>query len=88
MCLSRSGAAQHQRLEPRVQHERRDRVDELHLEQLDGADLGERRRQLLRSRRSTCCRSCVELAAGKELRLRRVEVLGQQRDLRQSSRHA
>ena len=35
------GRAQHQRLQARVQHERRDRVDELHLEQLDRRDLGE-----------------------------------------------
>ena len=36
------GRAQHQRLEPRVEHERRDRVDELRLEQLDRRHLGER----------------------------------------------
>ena len=33
--------AQHQRLEARVEHERRDGVDELHLEQLDRRHLGE-----------------------------------------------
>ena len=33
MCLSRSGRAQHQRLEPGVEDERRDGVDQLHLQQ-------------------------------------------------------
>ena len=36
MCLSRFRRAEHQRLQPRVEDERRDGVDELHLEQLDG----------------------------------------------------
>ena len=35
------GRAQHQRLEPRVEHERRDRVHQLGLEQLDRRHLGE-----------------------------------------------
>ena len=39
MCLSRSGVRSHQRFQPRVEDERRDRVDELHLEHLDGRDL-------------------------------------------------
>ncbi len=34
---------QHQRLEPRVEHERGDGVDEVDLEELDRGDLGERR---------------------------------------------
>ncbi len=34
MCLSRSGVAQHQRLQARVQDVRRDGVDQLHFEQL------------------------------------------------------
>ena len=41
MCLSRFGRAQHQRLQPRVEHERGDGVDELGLEELDGRHLGE-----------------------------------------------
>ena len=41
MCLSRCGGAQHQRLQARVEHERRDGVDELGLEQLDRRHLGE-----------------------------------------------
>ena len=48
MCLSRFVGAQHQRLQARVEHERRDRVDELRLEELD-------RRA---PRRGACATSC------------------------------
>ena len=41
MCLSRFGGAQHQRLEARVEDERRDGVHELHFEQLDRRDFGQ-----------------------------------------------
>ena len=57
MCLSRVRGPQHQRLEPRVDDEGRDRIHELHLQQLD-------RRTLPRAAAATSCARADRPAAG------------------------
>ena len=84
MCLSRSGRAQHQRLQARVQHERRDRVHELCLEQLDRRDLVEEQTPRVPLAQVDLLQVLVEPALGEQIL--RAEIVGQQRDLRQLGR--
>ena len=67
MCLSRSGVLQHERLQARVEHERRDRVDELRLEQLDRRDLGEQQPPRVAVAQVDLLQVLVERALGEEI---------------------
>ena len=69
MCLSRSAVAQHQRLQPRVEHERRHGVDELRLEQLDGRDLGEQEPPRVPVAEVDLLQVLVEVALGEQVPL-------------------
>ena len=85
MCLSAVGHAQHQRLEPRVEHERRDRVDELHLEQLHRRDLGEQQPPRVALAQVDLLQVLVEPALGEQVAAA-ASVLGEQRRLRELGR--
>ena len=76
------GRAQHQRLEPGVEDERGDGVDELGLEQLDGRHLGERQPPGVPAAQVDLLQVLVEPAAGEEVAAVLL-LLGQQPDLRQ-----
>ena len=86
MCLSRSGRAQHQRLQARVEDERRDGVDELRLEQLDRRTSASSSRQELRVAQVDLLQVLVEPALGEEVAAAPASVLGQQRHLRELAR--
>jgi hypothetical protein len=75
MCLSRPpGGAQHQRLQAGVEHEGRDRVDQLHLEQLDRATSAGQAPAVAPAQ-VDLLQVLVELAFGKDA-LRAQQVLG------------
>ena len=80
MCLSRVGRAEHQRLEPRVEQERRDRVDQLHLEHLDRRHVGEQHPPRVPVAQIDLLQILIELAGGEELGAR-LQLLGEQRHL-------
>ena len=63
------GRAQHQRLQARVQDERRDGVHELSLEQLDRRDLGQQEPPRVPLAKVDLLQVLVETALGKELAL-------------------
>ncbi len=67
MCLSRSGRLQHQRLQARVEDERRDGVDELRLEQLHRRDLGEQEAPRVAVAQVDLLQVLVEPAGGEEV---------------------
>ncbi len=76
------GRAQHQRLEARVQDERRDRVHELDLEELDRRDLGQQEPPASSGRGGRPAADPGRAALGEELAARD-EVLRQERHLRE-----
>ena len=63
------GRAEHERLQPRVQDERRDRVDELRLEQLDRRDLVEQEPPRVPLAQVDLLEILVEAALGEEVAL-------------------
>ena len=75
------GRAPHQRLQAGVQHERRDGVDELRLEQLDGRHLVEQQAPRVALAQVDLLQILVELPFGEEIL--RTEVVGQESHLRQ-----
>ena len=85
MCLSRSAVAQHQRLQPRVEHERRHGVDELRLEQLDRRHLGEQEPPRVPVAEIDLLQVLVELALGEQVPLIR-RLLGEEAHLREIGR--
>ncbi len=74
--------AQHQRLEPRVEQERCDGVDQLHFEHLDGRHVGEQHPPRVPIAQIDLLQILIELAGGEEVSARD-QLLGQQRHLRQ-----
>ena len=82
MCLSRSGVREHQRLQPRIEQEGRDGVDELHLEQLHGRHVGEQHAPGVALAQIDLLQILIESPLREEMR-RGLVVLGQQRHLRQ-----
>ena len=81
------GRAQHQRLEPRVDDERRDGVDQLHLQQLHRRHLGQQQPPRVAAAQVHLLQVLVELPLREEVALR-LALVGQQRDLRQLRRRA
>ena len=74
--------AQHQRLEPRVEHERRDRVDQLHLKQFDRRNFVQQQAPRVAFAQVDLLQVGVEQAFGEQVRLCK-QFLGHQRHLRQ-----
>ena len=85
MCLSRSAVCEHQRLQPRVEHERRDGVDELRLEQLDRRDLGEQEAPRVPVAEVDLLQVLVEVPLGEEMSLIG-RLLGEEAHLREVGR--
>ena len=79
------GCRQHQRLEPRVEQERGDRVDELRLEQLDRRDLREQEPPRVPLAQIDLLEIGVERAGGEEP-VAAGQILGEQRHLRELGR--
>ena len=80
-CYVALRRGEHQRLEAGVEHERRHGVDQLDLEQLDRADLGERQSPRVPAAQIDLLQVLVETPFGEELRVG-VVILRQERDLR------
>ena len=76
------GSAQHERLEPRVEQEGRDGVDELHLEELHRRHVRQQHAPGVALAQIDLLEILIEPAFRKQRRLRR-HVVGEQRDLRQ-----
>ena len=85
MCLSRSAVAEHQRLQPGVEHERRHGVDELRLEQLDGRHLGEQEPPRVPVAEVDLLQVLVELPLGEQMALIG-RLLGEEAHLREIGR--
>ena len=65
--LVASGRPQHQRLQPRIDDERRDGVDELHLQQLDGRHVGEEQPPRVPSAQVDLLQILIEPPFGKQI---------------------
>ena len=76
------GRPEHERLESCVQHERRDRVDQLGLEELDGRYLGEHQPPRVPVAQVDLLQVLVETALGEQVVLR-MRLARQQRALRE-----
>ena len=79
--LVASGHAEHERLQPRVEDERRDGIDQLHFEQFDRRDLCKQETPGVSTAEIDLLQILVEPALGEEIFLRG-QLLRKQRDLR------
>ena len=82
MCLSRSGVAQHQRLEPRVDDERRDRIDQLHFQQFHRRNFGQQQAPGIAAAQIHLLQILIEVAGRKQL-LPDTHFVWQERQLRE-----
>ena len=85
MCLSRSGTRSMSGLRPRVDNERRDGIDELHLQQFHRGHLGHEQPPGITLAQINLLQILVQFALGKQIFLRR-QFIRQQRHLRERRR--